>query len=366
MDGISDIEGKPHLAGQRTVYLYRVMQAYQEGRRIGETEQHRGYLNDEALLSLAAYYANQTPVRVAVIPQPSEQIEVSEQAQVPAQAAISKPVEASEEDPFLGIRGSMKRCIKCHGEAGNSSGSGMPNLTAQNPEYFVTSMQAYVDGSRSHKMMGKLVGKLDPAVIQEMAVFYAVQEPARTETQGEGDAEAGGRMTEDCGLCHGADGNASGSDIPTLAGQDARYFLKAMKAYKDGKRQSEDMVALAEDFDEEDFKDMATFYAVQEPLKRDVRTPLKSSEWIERCVRCHGIDGNSTDPRFPMLAGQDASYLKNTMQAFATGERRNSTMRAMAEPLSKLDIENIGSHFASQQPKSVVYLQLPCENDRSK
>ena len=362
MDGISDSEGKPHLAGQQAVYLYRVLRSYQESERSNEPMQHVGLLNEQTLLSVSAYYANLAPVRIDVTPDEPAQADTAEQTDVPEQAEIPA-AETPGDDAFIGIRKAMKKCTKCHDETGNATGSGMPSLTAQNPEYFFTSMQAYVDGSRNHKMMKKLVGRLDEATIREMGVFYAVQEPLRSETQGEGDAEAGRRITEDCTLCHGADGNASGSDMPTLAGQDARYFIKAMKAYKDGKRQHEDMFEVVTGLSEDDIQDLATFYAAQEPLQRDVRTPLNSTEWINRCERCHGIDGNSTNPRFPMLAGQDETYLISAMRAYATGERSDSIMRKMAEPLSSMDIERIGSHFASQQPRAVVYIKLPCEED---
>lgn len=352
MDGISDSEGKPHLAGQRTVYLYRVLQAYQEGKRSNEPTPHIGFLNEQALLSVAAYYANLAPARTDVTPDSPEQADTDEQAETPG------------DDPFLGIRKAMKKCTKCHDETGNSTGSGMPSLTAQNPEYFVTSMQAYVDGSRNHKMMKKLVGRLDEASIMEMGIFYAVQEPLRTETQGEGDANVGRRISEDCKSCHGDDGNADKAKMPTLAGQDAKYFIKAMKHYKDGKRLHEKMFDAVKQLSEQDMMDLATYYAAEEPRRRDVRMPLKSAEWIVRCERCHGIDGNSSDPRFPMLAGQDETYLREALKAYASGTRDNTTMHAMAAPLSSMDIERIGAYFASQQPKAVVYMQLPCGDDQ--
>jgi len=88
--------------------------------------------------------------------------------------------------------------------------------------------------------------------------------------------------------------------------------------------------------------------------------PLKSTEWITRCERCHGIDGNSSDPRFPMLAGQDETYLKNSLEAYANGARENTTMYAMAAPLSAMDIEHIATYFAAQQPRAAVYMRLPC------
>jgi cytochrome c553 len=72
------------------------------------------------------------------------------------------------------------------------------------------------------------------------------------------------------------------------------------------------------------------------------------------------MDGNSTDPRFPMLAGQNRGYLDKSLKAYAGGVRGNSTMHAMADPLSQSDVENIVVYFSSQQPKSVVYMNLPC------
>jgi len=198
-----------------------------------------------------------------------------------------------------------------------------------------------------------------------MGVFYAVQEPVRSQTQGEGDANVGRRLSEDCTSCHGDDGNAKKSKMPTLAGQDAKYFIKAMKHYKDGKRQHKKMFEAVEELSEQDMTDLATYYATREPHQRDVRAPLKSTEWIARCERCHGMDGNSSDPRFPMLAGQDISYLSQALEAYSSGQRSNTTMHAMANPLSKMDIERLALHFASQQPKAVVYIQLPCTDDGS-
>ena len=110
---------------------------------------------------------------------------------------------------------------------------------------------------------------------------------------------------------------------------------------------------------------MATYYAMQEPVKRNVRAPLKSTEWIKRCERCHGIGGNSSDPRFPMLAGHDEVYLKKVLHANASEERNKSTMHKMTDLLSTMDVERIALHFTSQQPKAVIYIEAPREDDDS-
>lgn len=344
-DGIGQEPGVPHLAGQRTVYLYRVLQSYQSRERRNDDMIHSaGFMNHEALLSVSAWYASLVPAR----PSPPD--------------GDAAPIsDASGGDAFAGIRDSMKKCVKCHGTEGNTSASGMPNLTAQSVDYFVSSMNAYAAGDRDHRVMARLASGIDENSLSPMGVFYAVQDPVRTSTTGDGDATAGQAIAEPCASCHGPDGNADGDDMPTLAGQDARYLVKATLAYQTGKRQHKKMFDAVELLNEDDIANLAAFYASQEPVRRNVHAPLSASEWITRCERCHGLDGNSSDPRFPMLAGQDRDYLVSALQAYVTQKRDSSAMHAMAAPLSDSDVTNIARYFSTREPKSVIYMQLPCE-----
>ena len=63
-DGISKTAGEPHLAGQRTVYLYRVLKAFQSGERSDKPNNHNNFLNEKALISTSIYYSNLTPVHI--------------------------------------------------------------------------------------------------------------------------------------------------------------------------------------------------------------------------------------------------------------------------------------------------------------
>ncbi|MBT8060534.1 MAG: cytochrome c4 [Gammaproteobacteria bacterium] len=345
IDGVSTEPGRPHLAGQRAVYLYRTLNAYQTGTRTDAQMSHAiGFLNEDAIRSVAAYYASLPPVTAG------SEASGEQHANVPL-----------DEDPFADIRPAMKRCDKCHGETGNSSAGGMPSLTAQDPEYFLSSMLAYSNGGRDHRMMQRLVQNLDEEIIRKMGVYYAVQEPRRSDTGYQGDPEAGAALAEACASCHGADGNASAADMPSVAGQDARYFVKAMNAYADGERKHEGMFQAVDGLTTEEIQNLAAFYAVQEPLQRSIRKPFTSAEWIERCERCHGVDGNSSDPRFPMLAGQREDYLSAALQAYGNAERSSSTMHAMSAPLSASDIERIARYYSQQTPRGVIYLMLPCD-----
>ena len=50
------------------------------------------------------------------------------------------------------------------------------------------------------------------------------------------DIDAGKAKSVVCAACHGADGKASVSTYPHLAGQNQAYLLKQMKAFKEGSR----------------------------------------------------------------------------------------------------------------------------------
>jgi cytochrome c553 len=66
------------------------------------------------------------------------------------------------------------------------------------------------------------------------------------------------------------------------------------------------------------------------------------------CASCHGKDGKSpTDATYPILAGQHADYLLNSLQDYKSGARKNAIMGAMAKPLSKVDLENLSAYFGT-------------------
>ena len=65
---------------------------------------------------------------------------------------------------------------------------------------------------------------------------------------------------------------------------------------------------------------------------------------------CHGLDGNSTDPQYPKLAGQSEQYIVHQLTNFKTSKRQNPIMLGMATPLSEQDMHDIGAYFSSKNP----------------
>ena len=149
-------------------------------------------------------------------------------------------------------------------------------------------------------------------------------------------------------------------DMPTLAGQDAAYLAVSLRAYAQGQRDHAQMVTATAELSDADIESLVAFYARQEPVARKVHIPPSIADWIERCDRCHGIGGNSSNPRYPSLASQNEIYLARVIETYASGERENSTMSAMSQPLRPTDISALAAHYASQPRKSVLYVELPC------
>ncbi len=68
------------------------------------------------------------------------------------------------------------------------------------------------------------------------------------------------------------------------------------------------------------------------------------------CAACHGAAGISSNPEWPNLAGQHASYTALQLAHFRDGKRKNDLMSAMATGLTDEDIRALGNHFAAQPP----------------
>jgi cytochrome c553 len=73
------------------------------------------------------------------------------------------------------------------------------------------------------------------------------------------------------------------------------------------------------------------------------------------CVACHGPMGNSTNPDYPILAGQTARYLYLELKDFKEGRRSDPRMSPMAANLSREDMQDLADYFAAQKLVSVPF-----------
>ena len=170
-----------------------------------------------------------------------------------------------------------------------------------------------------------------------------------------GDAKAGKAFAEaECKGCHGLDGGSVAPGVPHLAAQSERYLLGALKAYKDGKRPHAALKVIAERMSEAEIRNVAAYYAglpatgVLQAKDIALASPYELGKArAAACAKCHGVDGNSTAPGIPSLAGQQARYLIVALQEYVRGERKSSPMHSVMRTLSPIDTEAVAIYFAS-------------------
>ncbi len=68
------------------------------------------------------------------------------------------------------------------------------------------------------------------------------------------------------------------------------------------------------------------------------------------CSACHGVDGNSSNPEYPSIAGQVPGYIAKQLEKFKLGSRKNTIMAGMALALTKEDMEDLDAWYSLQKP----------------
>jgi cytochrome c553 len=71
------------------------------------------------------------------------------------------------------------------------------------------------------------------------------------------------------------------------------------------------------------------------------------------CTACHGPSGNSVNPEWPSLAGQNAAYLREQIEMFKAKKRNNPIMQPIVDPLTEQDIADVSAYFAAQTPSGL-------------
>lgn len=81
------------------------------------------------------------------------------------------------------------------------------------------------------------------------------------------------------------------------------------------------------------------------------------------CTACHGPDGNSANALWPNIAGQNAPYLLQQLQAFKSGVRQDPLMSAQAMLLTDEDMADLAVYYESL-PAAVQAVKNPGSVDR--
>ena len=183
--------------------------------------------------------------------------------------------------------------------------------------------------------------------------------------------EAGAKKAEPCTACHGPSGNSTNPEWPNLAGQNAAYIREQLAMFKAKKRNNPVMFPIIENLSEQDFADIAAYFAAQTPsgLEADPsywkagEALYKSGDvarGIPACTACHGPAGQgNSGAGYPALRAQHSVYTVKQLQDYLTQNRyrdatdsskvnqtRNSAMMTtVASRLTPEDIRNLASYL---------------------
>jgi len=177
------------------------------------------------------------------------------------------------------------------------------------------------------------------------------------------DAKAGEKKVQMCIGCHNLPGYQSSFPeiykVPKIAGQNAKYIVAALNAYKKGERKHPSMRAIATTLADQDMADVAAYY---EQLAKGSAAPPAPAEppadiakllTKANCESCHGKNFSSPiDPSYPKLAGQYADYLFVALKSYQTDHnalvgRSNAIMMGMARPFTHAEIKALSKYLAS-------------------
>jgi cytochrome c553 len=168
-----------------------------------------------------------------------------------------------------------------------------------------------------------------------------------------------------CIGCHGIPGyQASFPEIhkvPMIAGQNAKYIISALTAYKKGDRKHPTMKGIAATLTDQDMADVAAYYeqlgsdGSALPAKPEHEAPAAVAELLKKgnCASCHGDNlSKPIDPSYPKLAGQHADYLYVALKAYQTEKnpqvgRSNPVMMGMAKPFTHAELKLLTAYIAS-------------------
>ena len=117
--------------------------------------------------------------------------------------------------------------------------------------------------------------------------------------------------------------------------------------------------------DDKQLADLAAWFSPQAPAlpasNRTVTAEIQRlithgdpERLLKACSACHGRDGQGGQFDHPALAGQNRTYLVDSMTAFKDGDRTNdiySRMRYVSEVLTENEIEALADYYAADLPE---------------
>ena len=160
---------------------------------------------------------------------------------------------------------------------------------------------------------------------------------------------------QQCGGCHGEDGNSKLEKIPSLAGQPAFFTLNQLVLMREGVRKVEPMMPFVKDLTDSDIQALADHFAKLTPQASDEKIDPSLVERgakiaaQRRCASCH-LPNLAGQEQMPRLARQRVDYMIMAMSAYLK-DLRTGADTAMTAAIFGLPGEDIIAlaHYAASK-----------------
>lgn len=177
-----------------------------------------------------------------------------------------------------------------------------------------------------------------------------------------GDAARGAKINASCIGCHGIPGYQSSFPevhrVPMISGQNDKYIIGALNAYKRGERKHGTMRAIASSLSEQDMADLAAYYAADGGPAESAGAATPPPEVAAlltkgACASCHGADFNKPiDGSYPKIAGQYPDYLFSALKSYKIEGsnqvgRGNAIMAAQVKQFSNKELKMLANYLGS-------------------
>jgi len=178
-----------------------------------------------------------------------------------------------------------------------------------------------------------------------------------------GDAKVAEQKIAMCIGCHGIKGyQASFPEVyrvPMISGQNAKYIVSALNAYKKGERKHPTMRGIADTLTDQDMADLGAYYEQHGKTEAVSKAPAapdaKVAALLQKgaCISCHGENfSKPVDPSYPKIAGQHKDFLFVALKSYkvenqSTWGRNNGVMGGIAKQYSNAELKAIAGYIGS-------------------
>ncbi len=173
-----------------------------------------------------------------------------------------------------------------------------------------------------------------------------------------------------CIGCHGIPGyQATFPEIhrvPMISGQNAKYIVAALNAYKNGDRKHPTMRGIAAGLTDQDMAELGDWYEKQgkgpvaEKPAREPSAQVAALLQKAACTSCHGANfSKPVDPSYPKIAGQHSDYLFVALKSYKNEPnnvvgRSNGVMGGIAKQFTNAELKALAQYVGSLEGEMQV------------